>query len=274
MVKKLFTIAVVGLVGIFVLNETRAGDKFRAWVDRVTKKFEKESTPEQELARIKKEVAALDKDIDKVKGDLAESNVNVRLTKGEVDDLRNEIKDAEAAVRKHGDILKAASSSDRIQWGYRTVSYVDAKELLQSEVRRYKDMRDRLKAREMALASLEETRELIELQLQEMLKQKEELNVAVAEMEAAIKLAKVEQIRSKHQNDGTRMADIKKSLAELKKRVMIQREKLNIDSRIHRNPVEDKSVEQILAEMDGKPVGVRKGAIEEVKVVTSGSPEK
>lgn len=269
MLKKVFSIAVVGLIGIFVINETRAGDKFRSWVERMTKKYEKEQTPEQELARIKKEVALLDRDIDKVKSDLAESTVNVRLLKGEVDELRTEIKDGEVAVRKHGDTLKVASTSDRVQWGYRTVSYVDAKDLLQGEVRRHKEAKDRLKAREASLASQEETRELIELQLNEMIKQKEDLTVAVAEMEAAIKLAKVEQIRSKHQNDGTRMAEIKKSLAELKKRVMIQREKLNIDAKVQRSPSEDKSVEQILAEMDGQPVKTKKTFGDDVKVVNT-----
>ena len=269
MCKKLFTIAIVGLIGVFVINETRLGDRLRAFADRMGKKFDKELTPEQELARIKKEVALLDKDIDKVKGDLAESNVNVRLLKVEVDELKTEVKDSDVAVRKHGDVLKAASASDRIQWGYRTVAYVEAKELLQSEVKRFKDMKDRLKAREAALASQEQTRELIEQQLQEMLKQKEVLGVAVMEMETQIKLAKVEQIRSKHQNDGTRMAEIKKSLSELKKRVMVQREKLNIDAKVHRSPAENKSVEDILAEMDGQPVNVKKGAIEDVKVVTT-----
>ncbi len=268
MCKKLFTLAIVGLIGVYVVSETRVGDRFRAWADRMSKKWEKETTPEQELARIKKEVALLDKDVDKVKGDLAESNVNVRLLKTEVDELRTEVKDAEAAVRKHGDALKSASTNDRIQWGYRTVSYVDAKDLLQSEVRRFKDMKDRLKAREAALASQEETRDLVEQQLQEMLKQKEELTLAVAEMETAIKLANVEQIRSKHQNDGTRMAEIKKSLAELKKKIMVQREKLNIDAKVHRSPAENKSVEEILAEMDGQVVKSKKNAAADVKVVT------
>ena len=58
-------------------------------------------------------------------------------------------------------------------------------------------------------SSQEQTRELIEQQLQEMLKQKDELASAVEEMEAELRLAKVEQIRSKHQNDGSRMAEIK-----------------------------------------------------------------
>jgi hypothetical protein len=191
------------------------------------------------------------------------------LLKSEVDELRTEIKESDVSVRKHGDVLKAASSSDRIQWGYRTVGYVDAKELLQSEVKRHKDLKDRLKAREAALGSQEQTRELVEQQLQEMLKQKEELGVAVAEMEAAIKLAKVEQLRSKHQNDGTRMAEIKQSMEALRKRVMIQREKLNIDTKVNRSPVEDKSVEQILAEMDGQPVKTKKVFGEEVKVVNT-----
>lgn len=268
MIKKLASLAIVGLIGMAVLNETRAGEKFRAWVDRIGKKFDKEPTPEEQLAQIKKKVGLLDEDIGKVKGDLAESIVNVRLLKSEVDDLRIEVKENDAAVRKHGEVLKAASTNDRIQWGYRTVGYVEAKELLQGEVKRHKEIKDRLKARELALVSQEQTRELIEQQLQEILKQKEELSVAVAEMETQIRLAKVEQIRSKNQNDGTRMAGIKQSLNELKKRVMIQREALNIDAKVQRSPAENKSVEEIMAEMDGQVVKKKVG-VEDVKVVKS-----
>jgi len=273
MCKKLFTIAIVGLIGIYVVNETNAGTRFKSWVERLGKKFDKELTPEQELARIKTEIGKLDKDIDKVKGDLAESNVTVRMLKSEVDELRGEVKENDAAVRKHGDVLKAASSGDKIQWGYRTVSFVEAKDLLQGEARRHKDLKDRLRAREAALVSQEQTRELVEQQLQEMLKQKEELTVVVAEMEAQIKLAKVEQIRSKHQNDGTRMAEIKQSLSELKKRVMIQREKLRIDTKVNRSPAEDRTVEEILAEMDGQPIKSKKGSPDDVKVVTTSDKE-
>ena len=162
-------------------------------------------------------------------------------------------------------MIKAASESDKIQWGFRTVGHNEAKELLMSEVQRHNDLKARFKSHEVALATQEQTREIIEQQLQEMLKQKDELYAAVGAMEADIKLAKVEQIRSKYQNDGSRMADVKSSLAELRKKILVQREKLKIHHNFDRSPAEGKSVDEILAGLDGN--APKKPAADEVKVI-------
>jgi len=268
MFKKLLFVVLVIMGGSYVINETKAGSHFRAWASRMSAKIDKKVTPETELARIKHEVGQLDGDIDKVKGDLAEANVNVRLLRREMDDMRQEVKTSETNVRKHGDVIKAANEGDRIQWGYRPVSYNDAKDLLLNEVKRHNDLKERLKVREQALITQEQTRELVEQQLAEMLKQKDELTSAVAEMEAEIKLAKVEQIRSKYQNDGSRMGDIKTSLTDLRKRIMIQREKLRLtETSAPKSPAADKSVEEILAGLSGNVVRAESTS-EEVKVIS------
>ena len=54
----------------------------------------------------------------------------------------------------------------------------------------------------------------------------------MTEVEANIKLAKIEQVESKYQNDGTRMAQVKKDLAELQKKLDIQRETLILSKKI------------------------------------------
>ncbi len=251
MVKKLVIVAVVGLVGLYAVGSTKVGSHFKAWAARVNTSLEDRVTPEAELARIKHEVGQLDGDIDHVKGDLAEANVNARLLRREVDEVRSQIKENDALLRKHGEVIKAASEGDQIQWGVRAVSYISAKELLMSEVKRYNDLKARGKIREQALATQEQTRDLVEQQLNEMLRQKDELASAVSEMEAEIKLAGVEQIRSKYQNDGTRMGEIKTSLADLRKRLMIQREKLQMTETYTRSPAADKSVDEILAGTNG-----------------------
>ncbi len=266
MIKKLIAIAVVGVVGAYIVGETKAGSHIRAWAGRMSTKLEKSVTPEMELARIKNEIGNLDGDIDKVKGDLAEANVNARLLRRETEDLRSEVKKSETAVRKHGEVIEAASQNSQIQWGTRNVSYLNAKELLMGEVRRHNDLTARLKTHEQALSAEEQTRDLVEQQLQEMLKQKDDLNSAVSQMEAEIKLANVEQIRSKYQNDGTRMSDIKSSLAELRKRVMVQRERLHVAEACTKSPAADKSVKEILGGL-GNPEADTDNAGGEVKLI-------
>jgi len=267
MVKKLIAIAVIGVVGIYVIGETRAGSHVRAWASQIGTRLESEVKPETELARIKHEVSELNGDVDKVKGDLAEANVNARLLRRDVEETRKDVKDSEVAVRKHGEIIKAASDDNQIQWGLRRVSYAAAKDLLQNEVNRHNSLKVQLKAREQALSTQEQTRDLVEQQLQEMLKQKEELGSAVAELEADIKLAHVEQIRSKYQNDGTRMGNIKTSLAELRKRIMVQREKLHVVDTYSKSPAAEKSVDEILQGIDGAAKAVP-NSVADVKVIT------
>jgi hypothetical protein len=266
MLKKLFVIGIVGLVGAYIVTETKAGSRFRDWVSRQCSKLEKKTTPDEELNRIKKEVKLLDGDIEKVKGDLAEANVTVRDLRTDVERLRSEHKEADALARKHGDVMKAASNSDRIQWGGTNLAFADAKEKWAREVGSANRIKQQLAAAETSLANQEKTRDLIEQQFHEMRRQKDELTQAVADMEAELKLAKIEQMRSKYQNDGTRMAEIKTSLAELRKRINVQREKLVIDARLHRNPVEDRSVDEIFADLDGKPIK-RQPIDDEVKIV-------
>ncbi len=264
MLKRIFAIAVLGIVGTYIVSETKAGGHFRAWAGRVGSQIETSVTPEMELTRIKSEVGQLDGDIDKVKGDLAEANVNVRLLHRDVDEIRKEVKENETAVRKHGEVVKAATETEYIQWGARKVNYSNAKELLMSEVKRHNDLKARLKAREQALGTQEQTRDLVEQQLQEMLKQKDELTGAVDEMEAEIKMAKVEQIRSKYQNDGSRMGEIKTSLTDLRKRIMVQREKLRVADTFTKSPAADKTVDEIMGGLDH----VVKNVGEEVKIIT------
>jgi chromosome segregation ATPase len=266
MLKKLFVIGIVGLVGAYIVTETKAGSRIRDWVSRQCSKLEKKNTPDEELGRIKKEVKLLDGDIEKVKGDLAEANVSVRDLRADVERLRSEHKEADALARKHGDVMKAASNSDRIQWGGTTLAFADAKEKWAREVGTANRIKQQLASAETSLANQEKTRDLIEQQFHEMRRQKDELTQAVADMEAELKLAKIEQMRSKYQNDGTRMAEIKSSLTELRKRINVQREKLIIDARLHRNPVEDRSVDEIFADLDGKPIK-RQPIDDEVKIV-------
>jgi len=74
----------------------------------------------------------------------------------------------------------------------------------------------------------------------------------ILDLDALIKQVKVEQVESKYQNDGTKMARVKEDLAKLKKRIEVQREKLHLSKRWDRDSVENKSVDEILADLDGK----------------------
>ena len=196
--------------------------------------------------------ANLDKDIDRARGSVAEERVEAKLVKGRVEEKRTQVENSRAIVEARGKMLKDASQNKLVKWDSREVSFDRAKELLQSQVKAHKTLEGELKALETMQAVRERTRDLAEQHLQALVTQKSELEAAVTELEADIKVAKIEQVQSKYQNDGTRMAEVKESLAKLKKRIEVQREKLDLAKQYEKTGVENKSVDEIMAELDAK----------------------
>ena len=252
MFKKIAIVGAAGLLTAAVLTQTKAGAYLGHQFDKADQYLESKISPEEEVARIKVEVARLDKDIDRARGSVAEERVEAKLVKGRVEEKRTQVDNSRAIVEARGKMLKEAGQNKLVKWDSREVSYDRAKELLQSQVKAHKTLEGELKALETMVAVRERTRDLAEQHLQALVTQKSELEAAVTALEADIKMAKIEQVESKYQNDGTRMADIKESLANLKKRIEVQREKLNLAKQYEKTGVENKSVDEIMAELDAK----------------------
>jgi peptidoglycan hydrolase CwlO-like protein len=253
MCKKIAIVGAAGLLIAAVLTQTHVGGYLRHQFDRADKYLESKVPPEEELARIKTEVGRLDKDIDEARSSLATEIVEVKDLKRKVDDRRTAVETSRAAVEARGKMLKEAGSSKLITWdNNRQISYDRAKELLQAQVKSHKSLETDLKAHETMLAVRERTRDLADQQLRAMVAQKSDLEAAVTELEADIKMAKIEQVQSKYQNDGTRMAEVKESLAKLKKRIEIQREKLALAKQYDPSGAENKTVDEIMAELNAK----------------------
>jgi len=252
MFKKVAIVGAAGLLAAAVLTQTHVGGYLRHHFDRADKYLENQVPPEEEVARIKVEVGNLDKDIDRARGSVAEERVEAKLVKGRVEEKRTQVDNSRAIVEARGKMLKDAGQNKLVKWDSREVSFDRAKELLQSQVKAHKTLEGELKALETMVAVRERTRDLAEQHLQALVTQKSELEAAVTALEADIKMAKIEQVESKYQNDGTRMADIKESLANLKKRIEVQREKLNLAKQYEKTGVENKSVDEIMAELDAK----------------------
>jgi multidrug resistance efflux pump len=252
MCKKILIVGAAGLLAAAVLTQTHVGSYLTHQWHKADKYFENQVPPEEEIRQIKTEVTNLDKDIDKARGSVAEEIVEAKLLKSKVDDRRAAVQSSRAAVEARAQLLKDAGDNKLVKWDSRQISYERAKELLQSQVTAHKTLEKDLNNLETMLGVRERTRDLAEQHLQALIAQKSELEAAVTELEADIKLAKIEQVQSKYQNDGTRMAEVKERLANLKKRVEVQRTKLNLAKQYDKTSVDNKSVDEIMAELDAK----------------------
>lgn len=252
MFKKILIVGAVGLLAAAVLTQTKVGHFLSHKWNQAEKHFESKIPPEEEIERIKGEVASLNKDIDKAKGELASENVEVRHLNSFVNDLRVRTEKSREAVEARGKSLKDAGDSKLVKWDGRSIDFNRAKESLAKEVANHKSLEKEYKANETMLAVREQTRTMAEQHLQALISQKAEMETAVVELEALIKQVKVEQVQSKYQDDGTRMAQVKEDLAKLRKRIEVQREKLNLSRKFDVNSVDNRSVDEILAELDTK----------------------
>jgi chromosome segregation ATPase len=251
MFKKIFIVGAVGLLAAAVLTQTKVGSYLSHQWNKAERHFESKIPFEDEIERIKGEVASLDKDINKAKGSLAEENVEVRYLGKRVDELRVSTEKSRSAVEARGKAIKD-SDSKLVVWDSRPISFSKAKEMLAGEVANHKSLEKEFKATETRLVVRDQTRTMAEQHLQALITQKAELETAVIEIESLIKQAQVEQVRSKYQDDGTRMAKVKEDLAKLRKRIDIQREKANLSKTFDRSSTENRSVDEILADLDTK----------------------
>jgi len=252
MFKKFAIVGAAGLLTAAVLTQTTFGTYLRAKVCKVDDHFASKISADDEIRSIKKEVANLDKDIDKARSSVAEERVEAKFLKTRVEEKKVLAEQTRTSVEKRGSMMKEASATKFVKWDGREVGYDRAKELLQAQVIACRNVENDLKSTEKMFAVRERTRDLAEQHLQALISQKSELESAVVELEADIKLAKIEQVQSKYQNDGTRMAEVKDSLTKLRKRIEIQRAKLELSKQYNGSSVENKSVEEILAELDSK----------------------
>lgn len=245
-------LAVVGVAGFALLSQTKFGSYVAAAFNSAEESISDRIPTDWELSRIRNEVRRLDKDIEKAKSELAKARVAAKHLSEDIEKMRVDVEANEAVLLKRGEELKAASSTDKVKWNGRNVSRDDAKQELQTAVNRHKNRREELAAKEKTLTIRERNRDVLEKQVGAMIQQKSELATAVDRLEAEISLAKLEQVESRHQNDGSRMAEIKKSLAELQQRIAVKREKLTIAREFDlTNDASAKSIDDILADLKG-----------------------
>jgi peptidoglycan hydrolase CwlO-like protein len=250
MLKKVAIVGAAGLLTAAVLTQTKVGAILSRQIDKADQYLESQIPPEEEVARIKSEVANLDRDIDRARGSVAEERVEAKLLKTRVEEKRTQVANSRSAVEALAKTIKDSGNARLVKFDSREVPFDRAKEVLQNKVTGHKAMESELKSLETMFAVRERTRDLAEEHLQALVGQKAELEAAVTELEADVKVAKIEQVRSKYQNDGTRMAEIKESVSKLKKRIEITRAKLELAKEYNKAGVENKSVDEIMADLN------------------------
>jgi chromosome segregation ATPase len=249
--KKLLIVgAVVGAVA-FVAKGTKIAGHARNEVASLVEWAESNIPPEKEIARLRKDVSALDKDIKNVGAALAKETVEVKYLKEDAGKLRTQVSADEQKILARGQVLKEATEVKSNNG--RTISVSVAMDQLRADVQRLKSKEKALDAMETSIVAREKVKEALERQLDELKKKKIELAADIDTIEAEFNMLKYKQMESKYSFDDSRLSKIKQSIQDLRKRHDIAVETMKIEPLVREDlpSTEGQTVDDILAPLTG-----------------------
>ena len=249
--KKLLVVGVIAAVAFAGIRATKHGrELINVW------KAETAPTTEEKLADLRKEVAKLDKDVEKVKTELAKEIVAVRTLSTDVTEQRASLDAGNQKLMARGEEIK--DSGERVKSGSTFISVPEARERLKKDVAIHVQKKNTLEAKEKTLVQREAIRDTLQKQLEALVRAKQEMLAEIDSVEAEYKNLQLQQIEAKYQFDDSRLAKIKEQLRTIRNDVDIEKEKVRINEEV--NPkLEAKSVatdagqtvDQILAPLTG-----------------------
>lgn len=253
MLKKLILTAVVAAAAVAALRGTRAIHYAKSEAASIQEWADDQIPVEKKIAQMRKDVSGLDRDVDRVKDELAKEIVEVRELTGDVARYRAQVEGEAKLLAATGAKIKDAT--EKVSVGKSMVPVAEAKENLQRDVRLHLKHKTQLDNMEKTLASRERIKETLEKQLDGMVKQKQELRVEIDAIEAEYKTVQLRQIESRYQRDDSRLSKVKETLRDLRKKMDVERERLNLAPKGAEDaPVAvTQSVDDILAPLSGKP---------------------
>jgi len=221
MFKKLAIGTLIAVAAVTVLSYTKLGSyASTAWTKaRVSAK--KQVPIEFEIDRLKNEVAQLIPDMKRNRSLIAEEMVAVDNLKEEIATTRTKLDSQKTVLLKLSKDVEGGEQTFVINHQ----SYPRARviEKLSRDLESFKRCEAELKSREQMLEAKERSLDAARQQLVTMRDQKQELEVQIAQLEADLKTVRLAQTRCKFQVDDSRLTEIKRSLADLKTRLKVEK---------------------------------------------------
>ena len=247
--KKLILVGAVAAAGLVIWKGTKLIPHAKQEISVVLDWADSKVPMEKKFSMLRKDAESLDKDIDKVKNDLAREIVEVRELTHKTGELRAQVEKNAKDLVARGETIKDAT--EKVVVGRQSISVPEAKNRLEKDVTRHLKDAKRLETMEKMLESREAIRDTLLKTLDGMKAKKAEAIAAIDELEAEYKQLQLTQVESKYQNDDTRLAKIKDDLRKIRKDVEVKKEVLNLTPRVMEDaPAEGtagKTVEEILA---------------------------
>jgi chromosome segregation ATPase len=251
--KKLLLVAVVVGGGIIAFKSSSSMIRHLKDEGRTAISWVESQVPmEKKFAQLRHEAEGIDKDMEKVKGDLAREIVEVRELTARTAELRASVDTEGKRLTAMGETITDAR--EKVKYGATMVSVPEATAKLQKDVAVFVRNKKSLDLMENTLTYREKIKETLQKTLDSMKTKKAEVLAAIDEAEAEYKEMQLSNVESKYQADDTKLAKIKENLRKLKKGIEIEKEKLNLSPRVYEETptAAPKTISEILAPVTGK----------------------
>lgn len=254
MLKKLILVGVVAALAGVGLRGTKFFGYAKTEVANLREWADDQVSIQDKIKSMRREVGGLDKDVERVRDDLAKEIVDVRDLTAQVANFSKQIETERKALIARGEDL--SDKTEKVSVGRLVVPVAEAKDMLQRDVTIHQKRKQQLADMEKALASRERIKETLAKQLDGMTRQKQLLKAEIDAVEADFKQVQLAQIESKYQRDDTRLGKVKESLAEMRKKLDVEKEKLNLAPKVYEDntgtSASTQTVAEILAPLNGE----------------------
>jgi len=236
MLKKLLIAAAAVLVGLAVVTSpTWVGSLLRTKVGNATVWMKHQVAPETQIEMLRNDLARLDPELKKHFSDLAQEMVTVDSLRKDVSTLEARLAEKKKTILTYKEDL--ASGKEFVVYGDNRYPRERVKRELAREFDGYKAAEENLKAKRELLGQKEEGLSAAREQLKAMQVARETLTSEVARLEAEIKKVRVAQTRSRFQLDDSSLSRIKVGIEELRKRVDVEKKKLELEAEYTNAPI-------------------------------------
>jgi chromosome segregation ATPase len=237
--KKLGITLLILAGAFFVFKKTHLGSYIRtAWAG--LKSSAKNQVPlEFEIERVRQEIAKLDDDIRDHLSPMAEEMANIKSLKTRIRVTKENLKKEEANIlTMTRDLEKCEKDGTQaIYYGEDEYTPEQVKAKLDRDFASYRLAEAELKSQQKMLEAKDKSMRVNREKLAKMKSLKRDLEVQLANIEADLKAVRLAEATDQFQVDDTRLSGIKSSLDDIRHRIDVRRNKVELHGQFANDPI-------------------------------------
>ena len=227
MFKKLLIVGVVAACAVGAFKGTQTVAHLRHGVTEAREWADDQIPMEKKFKLLEDEARSLDKDLDRVKTDLAREIVDVRELADATAALRTQVAADQKALMAAGAAIK--ESTAKVKYGRAELSVEAATARFEKDVALFEKAKARLALQEDTLATRDGIRDTLQKTVGAMAAKKGEMLAQIDAARADYKVLQLAQVESKYQTDDTKLARVKESLRKIKHDIEVRKERLKLE---------------------------------------------